>query len=882
MNDLTGFFLNPFNQNGDPHGKVVSWYAKTVDINLDQIDVDGRFSNQSGTYTPNTAIYDRLGESDIASLLGSATAAFPWFNREGSGQGWGYSVLGGGKANRPNMNVNNVPKVPVSWDNTLQVRSRGDFAIPTLFNGNFDAEFEQPIGLSNVTDSSIQRNTISNAIAGWSFRNNATGATWESNVVKNGDLKDWKDIPTFADSNGYLSKLGIDPTAANYQPNYAIELNSSRNTITHNRFLVPDWGALRFDLFTGAIASSTTGTLKVFLDALDGSSATEIDYVDLQQANGNPSQYLTDTHKIGYGETGFETFVVDIPDAWRGKNATLRFELVGNSQPVYLDNVFFKNQNLLLGNPTEARTTGSPVTNAYYNNYLLDRAQYATSFSGDSHIPNWSAWQVNNSWLGSGNRTTYFRDPDLSNIGLISAKNEDYTRPTTEIPGPLNSNNQLYIYSPGHLATNADRNRTKKDANATFSTANLLPQRQEHNEKVWLGLENFTRALVEKQGREVYVYAGGVGENTVKSSMTVTDDSLYGSYAIQAPENLWKVLIVLDHPGLGISDITTTNSKAFAVLTRNAIPNPLDIKWNEGGMSIITVEQLEEELNSDPNNIARGIHYNFFSNLSNDLQHHLKTTPVSVPLGNTPYQAFLLAETDNSSNNYSQLGTSSNTAIGHDSFIENSTHQIWATFDSKDISINNNIFTGVTIDYNNFSQIGFGEISSFHAGTREISPTKNSLSEVAIIGNTKIETGISQVTPLEVSTSNAGNLEANILQIGSAEINAAQGTPSQIRPSQVDTSQVGSFERNISLNTTFQIDPWKVSLSSSITSQQFTSSLNLFDSHNSNLQNTTVPTWTEFLQSPTPFNLKIEIQDLPTGQLAEASRVGNAHRPFSI
>jgi hypothetical protein len=82
MNDLTGFFGNPFNQNGGPHGKVVSWYAKTVDINLDQIDVDGRFSNQPGTYTPNTAIYDRLGESDIASLLGSATAAFPWFSED--------------------------------------------------------------------------------------------------------------------------------------------------------------------------------------------------------------------------------------------------------------------------------------------------------------------------------------------------------------------------------------------------------------------------------------------------------------------------------------------------------------------------------------------------------------------------------------------------------------------------------------------------------------------------------------------------------------------------------------------------------------------------------------------------------------------------------
>jgi hypothetical protein len=44
--------------------------------------------------------------------------------------------------------------------------------------------------------------------------------------------------------------------------------------------------------------------------------------------------------------------------------------------------------------------------------------------------------------------------------------------------------------------------------------------------------------------------------------------------------------------------------------------------------------------------------------------------------------------------------------------------------------------------------------------------------------------------------------------------------------------------------------------------------------HDSNLQNTTVPTWLEFLQGTTPFNLNIEITDLPTGQLAEATIAG--------
>jgi large repetitive protein len=65
--------------------------------------------------------------------------------------------------------------------------------------------------------------------------------------------------------------------------------------------------------------------------------------------------------------------------------------------------------------------------------------------------------------------------------------------------------------------------------------------------------------------------------------------------------------------------------------------------------------------------------------------------------------------------------------------------------------------------------------------------------------------------------------------------------------------------------TNSQVNTSEIPLTSSITLQQFLSS------HNFNLQNTTIPTWTEFLTGTTPFNLNIEITDLPTGQLAEAN-----------
>lgn len=82
-----------------------------------------------------------LGENIPSNLT-------PWYSGSGSaegvGTGWFYSVLGGGKDKHPKLLVD---RVPVSFDNTLESRMRGDYAVSTLFNGNFDAVFQTPIGI---------------------------------------------------------------------------------------------------------------------------------------------------------------------------------------------------------------------------------------------------------------------------------------------------------------------------------------------------------------------------------------------------------------------------------------------------------------------------------------------------------------------------------------------------------------------------------------------------------------------------------------------------------------------------------------------------------------------------------------------------------------
>jgi DNA/RNA endonuclease G (NUC1) len=670
-------------------------------------------------------------------------------------------------------------------------------------------------------------------------------------------LVDWKDIPTFTDPNGYLSKLGIDPTATTYQPNYAIELDSAHNTITHNRFLVPDWGALRFDLFTGAInnatssSSNTPAQLNVFFDALDGSNPTLIDYVKLERAVETADEYQEDTHRIGYGERGFETFTVNIPNAWRGKVGTLRFQIVNSNQNVYLDNVFFNSQHLLLGNPTEARATGNSVSNSFYNNYLIEKPQFAVSYSGDSYIPNWSAWEVNKSWTGSERPDEFFRDPSLNSLGFVSAKESDYARPLSNIiPGPNQPNGDPYKLAPGHLSPNADRGRNLKDAISTFSTSNILPQHGTHNNSIWKSLEAFERNLATQQSREVYIYAGGVGEKDPtqdKANIVINNDPDYGSYSLQVPATLWKVFLILDHPGLGIQDITITNAQAFAVWTNNTLPQRSGsgyTRWNEGGMEIITISELENRLNADANNAARGIRYDFFSNIASPVRQTLKTTPINVPSGTTPYTAFLIAETSQLDGNSNILGT--NVSIGHDGIVE---------YRIDNIGIISNL--GAT-------QITSSKVDSNHTSEIEIGTDKSGIGQIGVIQSSMSKFSSTQISSLEINPIQIGLPKMSISQIGITKIDSIQNHFSQDRPTQINTSQIGTDQ----LIGGFNFDSTEISLPSIITLQQ------LLSSHNPNLQNTTVPSWISYLNSTAPFNLKIEIQDLPTGQLAEGTITG--------
>jgi hypothetical protein len=283
-------------------------------------------------------------------------------------------------------------------------------------------------------------------------------------------------------------------------------------------------------------------------------------------------------------------------------------------------------------------------------------------------------------------------------------------------------------------------------------------------------------------------------------------------------------------------------------------------------MQIVSVQDLENRLNNDSANMRRGIKYNFFSNLAKDLQDSIKHQ-VFVP-GSDPLAAFPLLSANLFSDEelFSSLHIP-NTTIWHDGLIKDS-------------------FTQLSSLQVGSSQVGFTQVRSPQIQSTQISST-----QVSPIQPSLIESGSSQINLGQISTFQVAPTQTTASEIRSSQIGVFQTSISQSGITQISTSQNSSFKiellqpfatevNSAQINTiqdSRQINSSKVSLPSSISSEQFFSA---YSGHNVsptsiyNINNTVLTFWNSYFQSPTPFNLNIEIADLPTGQLAEANITG--------
>jgi len=72
---------------------------------------------------------------------------------------------------------------------------------------------------------------------------------------------------------------------------------NSGDSITHNRFVVLEWGSLRFDLHVPQNQLQSGRRVQVTLKATDGSSVGVSSFVNLERAVGNRNSYLADTQR---------------------------------------------------------------------------------------------------------------------------------------------------------------------------------------------------------------------------------------------------------------------------------------------------------------------------------------------------------------------------------------------------------------------------------------------------------------------------------------------------------------------------------------------------------------------------------------------------------
>ncbi len=232
------------------------------------------------------------------------------------------------------------------------------------------------------------------------------------------------------------------------------------------------------------------------------------------------------------------------------------------------------NPHLVLGNPSQAGTTNP-------NNYLIQRNQYALSYSRDRNGLNWASWELDAAWLGSTPRQDNFRPDGALPAGFYQVTPNDYRGSG---------------YDRGHVVPSGDRTRTVPDNAATFLMTNIIPQAPENNRGPWRELEEYGRSLVYQYDYSLHVFAGAYG----------TQGSV-GNRAIIVPSRLWKIIIVYDrlpNGGLGIGG----ESQIIAV----DMPNTDSIApdWHRYQTTIQRIE------------VATG--YTFLDNLPAALQTNLK------------------------------------------------------------------------------------------------------------------------------------------------------------------------------------------------------------------------------------------------------------------
>jgi endonuclease G len=220
--------------------------------------------------------------------------------------------------------------------------------------------------------------------------------------------------------------------------------------------------------------------------------------------------------------------------------------------------------NMLMGNPSGATTSTAATTN-----YLMQKTQYSLSYNSVQGKPNWVSWHLDPTWLGAAARCDCFASDATLPTGWYRVGSTSYSGSG---------------FDRGHMCPSADRDLNSSDNAATFLMTNMAPQAPMNNQRTWVGLENYERALV-GQGNECYIICGSYGVGGTGSNGGVTNTINNGR--ITVPSNIWKVILVIPQ-GTGDIARVTTSTRVIAINTPNV--NSVNTNWAVYRTSVDAIE----------------------------------------------------------------------------------------------------------------------------------------------------------------------------------------------------------------------------------------------------------------------------------------------------
>ena len=212
--------------------------------------------------------------------------------------------------------------------------------------------------------------------------------------------------------------------------------------------------------------------------------------------------------------------------------------------------------HLALGAPTDADPS---------DDHLMIKPEYALSYNRSKNIANWVSWNLNASHFGDAPRMQgkFLSDESLP-AGFYHVRHEDYVGTG---------------FDRGHMVRSEERTRSPEDNRSTFLLTNILPQRHDLNAGPWLRLEEYCQRLAQKEGRELYLMAGGVF-TAGKAPETI-------GKGVAVPDAFFKIVVVVDR-GQGAPAVNES-TRVIAVI----MPNTTGIMDSGWATYRTTVDDVE-------------------------------------------------------------------------------------------------------------------------------------------------------------------------------------------------------------------------------------------------------------------------------------------------